>query len=211
MDKKKTIRIICVAAVFALIGILIIVLNKFSFNVNYSKNVRLEVNLNQSFDLGDIIGITNEVFEGQVPIIRKGGSFDELVAITVKETSDEQNEALIEKINEKFEKEYSIEDLKVYYNSNVKGTDLISPFIGVGIIATLLILAFYILRYKRLGIVRIVISVLSIMLGAALLYAALTSLFYMEINEASIAMGIAIEIFCLSYIALTYEKELARK
>lgn len=211
MDKKRILRYVIVISAFALLSILIIVLNKFNFNVNYSKNVRLELNLSKSFEVNDIIGITSEVYNNQIPIVRSVGEFGETVAITVKDSTDEQNEQLIKKINEKYETEFAVEDLKIYYNSNVKGTDILSPYIIPSIISGLLILAFFAIRYRKLGIAKIMGVVLGTVLGTTLLYMALNSLFAMEVNEASIAGGLCVELFCVIYIAASYEKVLNQK
>ena len=53
--------------------------------------------------------------------------------------------------------------------------------------------------------------ILGIVIGTTLLYMALSSLFRMEINEASIAGGIAIEIFCFVYFGYIFEKKLQEK
>ena len=211
MDKKQILKYIAIAVAFIIICILIIVFNKFQFNVNYSKNVRLEVNLEEAFEIGEIINITNEVYKDEIAIVRSAGDFGETLAITVKNSTDEQNENLINKINEKFEKNFTVDDLKIYYNSNVKGTDIVIPYIVPGIIAGILILAFFAIKYKKLGVVKILASVLGTVIATVLLYMALTSIFNMEVNEVTVASGVAIEIFCLMYMAVTYEKTLKEK
>ena len=211
MDKKRILKYIAVSIALVAICVLIIVFNKFQFNVNYSKNVRIELDLDGTFEIGEIINITNEVFNGDVAIVRSAGDFGNVIAITVKDSTDEQNEALIAKINEKYEKNFTVDDLKLYYNSNVKGIDLIKPYIVPCIIAGALILVFFALRYRKLGILRTLASVIITAGGTILLYMALTSIFKMEVNEVTIASGLAIEIFCLMYMAVTYEKALKDK
>lgn len=211
MDKNRIIKFAVIFAIFAVIGILIIVFNKFEFNVNYSKNVRIELDLGKTFDAGEITEITNEIYKNQLAVIRSTGNFGETISITVKDSTDEQNEELINRINEKYETDFSVADLKLYYNSNVKGIDLITPYIVPSIVAGVLILVFFGIRYRKLGILTIFASVLAIVIGTAILYMALSSIFKMEINEISIAGGFAIAIFSLTYIATVFEKRLEEK
>lgn len=208
MDKNRIIKLAVIIAIFAVIGILIIVFNKFEFNVNYSKNLRLEFNIGKSFEVGEIVSITNEIYENQVAIVRKAGIVGDTVSITVKNSTEEQNEQLINKINEKYETSLTVSDLKIYYNSNVKGKDLIAPYIVPGIVAGIVILIFFGIRYRKLGVIKVLGSILGAVLGTMILYMVLSSIFRMEINEVSIVGGIGIIIFCLAYITSVFEKEL---
>ncbi len=211
MERKQILRYICIVAIFTIACILVIAFNKFEFNVNYSKNVRLELDLGGSFAIGDIINITSEVYKDEVAIVRSAGNYGETVAITVKDSTDEQNEQLINKVNEKFETNYTVDDLKIYYNSNIKGTDTIKPYVLSSAIAGVLILAFFGIRYRKLGLIKILASVIGTVIGTVILYLALTSIFKMEINEISVASGLAIVIFCLMYMIVTYERMLSEK
>ena len=208
MKDAKKIKSIVAVIVLLLIGIFIIVFNKFSFNVNYSKNVRLEFDLGKEYAISDILLITNEVYNDQIPIVRKAGIYQETVDIILEQISDEKNEELINKINEKFETELTIEDINIYYNSNLKGRDLIKPFIVPGIIAFVLILVFYGIRYNKLGLFKVLAGVTGIGVGTQILYLSLLSIFEMQINEATIAVGITIVLFCFMYLIATFEKQL---
>ena len=208
MNKNHVIKLGIIFAIFVAISVLIIVLNKFEFNVNYSKNVRIELDMGGSFATGDIIAITNEVYKENQAIVRSSGDYNEILTITVKDSTEEQNQELIDKINEKYETSFETTDLKLYYNSSVKGMDLIKPYIIPSIISGILALVFFGIRYRKLGLVKILGSVVCMVFGTIILYMALSSLFRMEINEVSIAGGIAIAIFSLTYIAIYYEKML---
>ena len=211
MEKKRIIKLAVIFAIFAVIGILIIVLNKFEFNVNYSKNVRIELDLGKTFEVGEITEITNEIYKNGAVIVRSAGDYGETIAITVKDSTDEQNQELISKINEKYETSFTVDDLKLYYNSNVKGMDLINPYIVPSMVSGILILIFFGIRYRKLGVLKTLAAVLGIVLGTVILYMALSSIFKMEINEVSIAGGIAIAIFSLTYISSVFEKGLKEK
>ena len=211
MDIKRILKYAAIITAFVIAGILIIVLNKFEYSVNYSKNERLELDFKKSIAIGDIIEITNSIYTDQMPIVRTIGEMEEVLSITVRNSTDEQNEELINKINEKFETNFTVSDLKLYYSSNVRGADIISPYIAPGIISILIILIFFAIRYRKLGRIKICGIVFGTVIGAEILYMALSSLFRMEINEASMAGGITIAIFCFIYMANNFEKMLGTK
>jgi len=208
MKENQTLKSIAVIIILAVIGIAIIVFNKFEFNVNYSKNVRLEINLGKSFEINDILEMANAIYTNGEAIVRKAGDYQETITITIKDYTDEQNEELINKINEKYETNLTTEDIVIYYNSNVRGSDLIKPFILSSGIAGALILMFFGIRYYKLGLVKVLGSSVGIVIGTQILYLTLTSIFRMQINEATISVGITIAMFCLMYLVATYERKL---
>lgn len=208
MKDNQTLKTLAVILIMIVIGIAIIAINKFQYNVNYSKNVRLEIDLHDEYSIGDIISIVNEVYEDQDAIVRKSENNDNVITVTVKSITDEQNEELINKINERYETTLTTDNIGLYYNSNVKVRDLIKPYLLPSGIAIVLILVFFAIRYNKLGALKIVCSTAVLIIFTLVLYLTLTSIFNMQINEASIGVGIAITTFCLMYLISNYEKEL---
>lgn len=204
-DNKYKGLIIILALI--IIGTVFIIINKFAFNVNYSKNVRFEIDLGKDFEISDILAITNEVYPNQDAIVRKAGAFSDILTITLRDFEEEQNENLINKINEKYETEFTTADIKIFYNSNVRGRDIIKPYITASLIFSIIILAFFGIKYKKLGILRTVLSPILVMVGTQVLYFFMISLFRVKINESTVAVGIAIILFCLTYLIHSFENE----
>lgn len=210
MKNNQTLRAIIVLVLLLVVGAGIMVMNKFQYDTNYSKNVRLEVYLGKNFEIKDMVEATNEIYENQQVIVQKAGPFEDTVAITVKETTEEQKEQLLQKINEKYGMTLTNENIASYYNSNVRGRDLIEPYIGVSIIAGVLILVFFGIRYHKLGVTKVLGSVVGIIVGTQILYLTLTSIFSMKVSNITIASGIAILIFCVMYLSANYEKAIKK-
>lgn len=208
MKDKTTIKAIIAIVILLIIGIAIIVTNKFEYSVDYSKNVRIELYLGKSFEINDILEIANDVYENEKIIVQKAGPFQDTIAITVKSTTDEQNDKILSKINEKYETSITTEDLNLYYNSNYKGRDIIEQYLIAGMIAGIAILVIFVIRYKKIGILKVISSVIAIFICTQVLYLTLTSIFNMQINNITIASYIAILIFCLIYLSSNYEKAL---
>lgn len=208
MKDKKTIKAIIAIVILLIIGIAIIVTKKFEYSVDYSKNVRIELYLGKSFEINDILEIANDVYENEKIIVQKAGPFQDTIAITVKSTTDEQNNKILNKINEKYETSITTEDLNLYYNSNYRGRDIIEQYLIAGMIAGIAILVIFVIRYKKIGILKVISSVIAIFICTQVLYLTLTSIFNMQINNITIASYIAILIFCLIYLSSNYEKAL---
>jgi len=206
--KSNKIKGLIIIIALLLLGVVIIVLNKFAFSINYSKNVRLEIHLGKDFEISDVLAIVSDVYKEQNAIVRKSGGFSDTITVTLRAISDEQNEEFVNKLNEKYETSFTTSDLNIYYNSNVRGTDMIKPYIAVSIIVAVIIIGYFAVRYRKIGMVRAILGPIMVGIGTQVLYLCLMSIFRMEINEGTIASGIAIIIFCLMYLINCYEKEL---
>lgn len=205
--KNNKFKGLIVIAALIVIGLVIIIVNKFEFNVNYSKNVRLEISLSKDFNVSDILAITNEVYQNQDVVVRKSGPFEDIITITLRDFTDEQNENLINKINEKYETSLTTDGIGIYYNSNVRGRDIIKPYITVTLVFGIIVLGFFIIKYKKLGITRTILSPILVIIGTQVLYFLMISIFRVKINESTIATGISIMLFCLMYLINCFEKE----
>lgn len=206
MKDKRTLRGLIVILILLVVGIAIMATNKFQYSVDYSKNVRLEIALGKTFEINDILEIAQNIYEKEEVIIQKAGPFQDTIAITVKGTTEEKNNEIINKINEKYETELTAEDITLYYNSNIRGREEIEKYLLVSVIAGVGILTFFGIRYKKLGIGKVLGSVVCVAVGTQILYLTLMSICNMPINNITIASGIAILIFCFMYLSANYEK-----
>ena len=206
--KSNKIKGLIIIIALLLLGVVIIVLNKFAFSINYSKNVRLEIHLGKDFEISDVLALVSDVYKEQGAIVRKSGGFSDTITVTLRAISDEQNEEFVNKLNEKYETSFTTSDLNIYYNSNVRGTDMMKPYIAVSTIVAVIIIGYFAVRYRKIGMVRAILGPIMVGIGTQVLYLCLMSIFRMEINEGTIASGIAIIIFCLMYLINCYEKEL---
>ncbi len=211
MKDMNKLKVIAVAVVVIVAAIITVTVNPFKFNVNYSKNVRLEVYIEKDFEINDILAIANSIYTNDDAIVRKVGTLEKTASITVRDFTEEQNEKLISQLNEKYELELTSADIEIYYNSNVRGKDLIRPYIVATAITGVLILVFFGVRYRKIGLAKSVGGTFAVACLTQLLYIFLINIFGMYINEATIVVGITIEILCLMYLVATFEKLRAKE
>lgn len=115
MNKSRNIKIIAgiVIVLIILAGMYIAGSVGFNFDLRYEKSKRIDVSIGHEFKIEDIRNITNEIFPNQRVILQKVELYEDMVAVTVSEASDEQLDALVSKINEKYEKELTKNDLNI--------------------------------------------------------------------------------------------------
>ena len=194
-----------------LIGIIIVAI--FGFNVDFAyKNYHLvDIQIGQEFNIKDIEGITNEVFPKQKVEIQKAGVYSDNVVIKVDEISDEQKNILNTKINEKFGIENSIEDVEVNYIPSYRLRDIVKPYIVPMIIVTAIILGYMSLRFRKLGIVKVLSQATVLTIIAELLYFAIIAITRYPVNRLVLPISIVIYSIILTVLNGMFEKELSIK
>lgn len=155
MTKAKKIGLL-ISIIAIIIGAVLFVIKGFNYDLYYGNAKRIVVSMKDDFSLEDYKSMTKEIYgETRVETI---SVFKEGVSIKVKDTNDEQLDNLVSKINEKYGYEYTRDDLKVTELSKVEVFDIIKQAIIPVLTTLLIVLAYMIIRYKKQGLVKIVLN-----------------------------------------------------
>ena len=210
MTKKSKI-IIAVIALIIIIGIIITVTVGLNFDLRYQESKKIELYLESDFNISDIKQITDEVMPGEKVIIQKVEVYEDTVSITAKDITDEQKQSLIDKVNEKYGTELSADSIEVESIPNTRGRDIIKPYILPFTIATLIILVYMAVRYRKLGAIKTLLKtvVISVVAQATLL----SIMAITRIPIGIVTIPLVITVYLLTLIGLTsyFEKQLIDK
>ena len=108
MNNKLLYGIMIVAII---VGAIMVRIKGYNYSVLYSDHTRLEVSMAQAFELKDVKQIAEESFKSDT-VIRKTTLFNTSFAVDAKELKDEEMETFFNKLNEKYNKDFSIKELK---------------------------------------------------------------------------------------------------
>lgn len=162
-----------VLAVIIVLGIIVIATVGFNVDVIYSNHREVKVYVGKDYNIDEVKQIVNEVIPKEKIIINKVEKFNDSFIIKTDKISDEQLEDLKQKISEKYEiSEENRENLITISDvGNLRIRDLIRPYVVPIIIATIIILVYMSILYKRLGIVKVIMQeiIVLVIVGALLL------------------------------------------
>lgn len=197
MLKNKKILFIIIPLAIILLGILVLCIKGMNYGLMYGENTQIKVYLDSEIE--DVSNLVTEVF-GKNKIQKLNGVNTDIL-ITVKEASEEQLDSFVTKVNENNGIELTRDDLEVSNNAKIKGIDLISPYVLPSVITSVLVLIYFVIRYKKFGILKITIYTLTVLIGAQLLYLSIYAVARIPVNYWS--MPISIIIYVLSIIGLS--------
>lgn len=208
MKKKVLILLICL--IFA--GTVIVCFKGFNVGLPYKSNINISVYVGKKIEDKDMQEITKEVFKGKQAIVQKVELFEDMISITTEEMSEEElNEKkteLINKLNEKYEKEIKDEEIEIVHNPKVKLSSLIKRYILPFGISTIAIVIYQMIRFKKLGATKTLLTTIIVLMLIGLTYTSLIAITRIPINKLIIPIGMAIYVITIIVLNMKYEKKL---
>ena len=210
---KKVIYAILICLIIA--GIVIIATVGLKADIIYSKNVELDIYLGKSFEIKDIQNIVNEVFPKERAIIQEIELFGDTVSITLEDnrTEEELNskiEELNKKINEKYELENEAKDITVTHNPKIKLSSILMPYVYSLGISLVIILIYVGIRYRKLGIVKTLITYLLAIGATEMLLLSVIAITRFPINRLVIPVGLLLFVVVITILGFSNERKLAK-
>ncbi len=199
-----------VLAVIIIIGIIVIATVGFNVDVIYSNHREVKVYAGKDYDINEVNQIVNEVIPDEKVVINNVEKFNDSFVIKAKKISDEQLENLKQKISEKYEISEENKDSMITVSDvgSLRIRDLIRPYVVPVIIATAIILAYMAIRYKKLGIVKVILQEIIVLTIAGSLLLSIIAITRCPVNRLFIPAGLTVYILTIITTNLQFTKQL---
>lgn len=199
-----------VLAVIIIIGIIVIATVGFNVDVIYSNHREVKVYAGKDYDINEVNQIVNEVIPDEKVVINNVEKFNDSFVIKAKKISDEQLENLKQKISEKYEISEENKDSMITVSDvgSLRIRDLIRPYVVPVIIATAIILDYMAIRYKKLGIVKVILQEIIVLTIAGSLLLSIIAITRCPVNRLFIPAGLTVYILTIITTNLQFTKQL---
>lgn len=209
LKNKKILSLLAIILIILIVGAIMLFTKGMNYSLTYGKNTSIELYLETDFQFSDVESIITEIF-GRNFKTRQVNNLDRDILIITKSVSDEQLSNLVSKINERYGLELENDDLLVTNSARISGLDIIRPYIIPTCITAVIILAYFIVRYKELGILNVILFTICVIIIVQLLLLSIYAITRIPINEYT--MPISIILYIMSIIILTekFERNLTK-
>ena len=141
-------------------------------------------------------------------MIQKVEVYEDTVNIISNDITEEQKANIINKINEKYGTELLVENIEVISIPKTNNIDIIKPYIIPFFTATIVILAYMAVRYKKLGIVNIVLKTFLTLVLSQVLLLSVIAITRIPVGRLTIPMVLVVYVLSLFVITSKFEKDL---
>ena len=198
---------ILLAILIIVIGIIMIFVKGFNFDLRYQDAKRVEFNLKQEFDSSEMKALAEEAL-GQKVIVQKVEVYEDAVSILTKDISDEQKESLVAKVNEKYGTEITTDETEVITVPHTRLRDWVKPYVLPFAIATIVILVYIAIRYFKLNSLKAIGKTIWVVVLAQALLFSVIAITRIPIGRLTIPMVLTVYMLSLAYCTTKFEKEL---
>ena len=204
-----------ILALIIIVGTIITLTIGLKADIIYSKNVEIDIYVGEIVKVDEIKEIAKEVFPEEKMIIQEIELFGDMVSIIMPDKSDEELQDKLEelnnKINEKYETENKVEEsIWVTHNPKIKLSSILKPYILPIIISTVIILVYSIIRYKKLGITKVIINYVLYIGAVEAVFLSIIAITRFPINRLIIPIGLVLYATTVTVLAFINEKKLIK-
>lgn len=210
MTKKQKVLSIIIAVII-IAGAIVTGIMGLNYDLRYQETKNIELYIAKDFEIADIKAITDEVMGKSPVIIRKVEVYEDSVSITAKDITDEQKQSIIEKINEKYETELSADSTQIETIPHTRGRDIAKPYIAPFVIATVIILLYMAVRYRKIGIGKTLLKTILISVVAQATLLSVIAITRIPVGRLTIPMIVAVYMLTLVGLTTNFENKLEIK
>lgn len=207
--KQKVVSIII--AVIIIAGAIVTGIMGLNYDLRYQETKKIELYISKDFEISDIKAITDEVMGKEPVIIQKVEVYEDSVSITAKDITDEQKQSIIEKINEKYETELSADSTQIQTIPHTRGRDIAKPYIAPFVIATVIILLYMAVRYRKIGIGKTLLKTILISVVAQATLLSVIAITRIPVGRLTIPMIVTVYMLTLVGLTTNFENKLEIK
>ena len=159
MKLSGTKKILLLGLILIIIaGIVVVALKGVNVSLLYEQHESVNLVVSKEININDIKDNNKEV------LVRKLELFDDAVNINVESMTDEEKQNLVAKVNEKYGTEFTVESINVNVNPKVRIRDIVRPYLIPLVIVTIAIVAYMIIRFRKIKMSKLLGKILAIIL-----------------------------------------------
>lgn len=206
---KKVFYAILICVIIA--GAIVIATMGLKTDITYSKNLRLDIYLGKEYTREDIEQVAKEVFGNERMQLQQVEYYGDMFTITLPqevEELDSKIEQLTNKLNEKLGLELKKENIAKVYQPHIRLSSVLKPYLVPLAISMIVILAYVMIRFRKIGVWKTLAFYVLTVLASELLYLSILSICRVPINRLVTPIGLAIYVIVITVVTAKQEKKL---
>jgi preprotein translocase subunit SecF len=208
LKNKKNI-ILIIALIIIIAGVIVKFICGMNYTLKWKESTSMEIYI-QEASIGEyeLKGILRDVFPNKASKVQFVDDTTDDILITIDEKSVSQDElnSLVNKINEKCQIQLTAEEIDVTQNNQLAFKDVILPFIWTIVIAVSIISLYFIIRYRKIGIAKIIEFLIEGILIPQLVYFSILAICRIPIGIWTVPVSMLIFILGIIVLILEFQK-----
>lgn len=207
--KNKYLCIILCLIILA--GAIVYFTKGFKFDMEYVKKDQIILSNKTGFDISKINQIAKEILKEKDIKVQEVGYFKTAIQISSNEITDEEKTKIVEKVNEEYSLNISADSVEIQNIEKTKIKDIIRPYI-LPIIVTFAIILFYsLIRYRKIGAKKILVTGIFTPIIMELLYYSIIAISRIPFGDITTALAIGVYVISFVLVVKRFDTALEQK
>lgn len=205
--KTKNIITYIIICLIIIAGIAVWDSKGFNSELQYSSRKQVQLTNNTGIEIAEIKNIAKEVLGDTRFFVQEVEKFGNSVAIVAEEITEEQRNQIVEKFNSKYGTDLKAEDIEIVSIPFTRVKDVVKPFIKPGIITLAIVLAYFLIRFSKLGWKKIVANTIFMPIIAELLIFSIMAIIRIPFGRLAIALGVGLYVAVIANLTNMFENQ----
>ena len=201
---KFTILIVCLIIIA---GVFVYFTKGFNFDMEYAKKDQIVLTNKTGFEISKIEEISKEVLENKKFKVQEVETFKNAVQISAKEITEEEKGKIIEKVNNEYNLEILPENITIKNVSQTRIKDIVRPYILPITISFVLILVYFLICFKKVGVKRVLLKGILFPIFTELTFYSIILACRIPFGSITTALALGIYVSIFTVIATNFKKE----
>ena len=205
---KQRNKIIIASSIIALIILAgIVVVNIWGFNkeLKFVQGQRIDIYVEQQVDKNKIKPIVEEVL-GMHNMVQTVEVYEDMVTIRAKTISEEQRNAIVNKVKEIYQFEQTAENTDINTVPETRIRDMYKQYVLPFAISGVLVVTYMLIRYYKKGILKVLLNAVFVPVVAELLFLSWMAIVRIPIGRFTPAIVILVYVASVWYTMKRIEK-----
>ena len=205
--KTKNIILYVIICLIIIAGIAIWDSKGFNTELQFSSRYEIQITNYKGINKKDIEEIASDVLGETDFFVQEVEQFGNSVQIVSEEMNEEKKAQIVEKFNEKYEEEIKADEVEIKYIPHTRVKDVIKQFLVPGIVTLVVVLVYFLIRYKVIGWKMVVLKTVLYPIIAELLMYSIMSIVRIPFGRLAIAMSVVLYLAVILILTCIFENQ----
>lgn len=205
--KTKNLVIYIIVCLIIIAGLAVWNAKRFHAELQYARRNQIQLSNYTGIDVSDVEKIASEVLGNNRFKVQRVETFGNSVAITANSITEEQRNQIVEKFNEKYKTELKSEDIEIVSIPRTRIKDVIKPFIAPGIGTLALVTIYFLIRFRKQGVKKVLLKTILLPIVAELLMFSIMAIARIPFGRLAVGFGVGLYFVSVLILTVLFENE----
>ena len=205
--KNKNLIIYIVICLIIIAGVAVWEVKGFRTELQYAPRKQIQLSNHAGFEISEIESIASEVLGDTEFIVQPVETFGNSASIVARDITEEQRDEIVEKFKDKYDAELEKDDVEIVSIPFTRIKDVIKHFIVPGIATLVIVATYFAIRFKKLGLRKVLLKTILAPVVAEILMFSLISIARIPFSRLAVAIGIGLYGIVIISLTVMFENQ----